>query len=70
MPYAESLRQLVGRGADTAVAVTGLERKPLTHGGLRNLVDEIPKRPTRKIQRIGLAEALGLTTSSSNAVVS
>ena len=64
-------------GEDVAVAIVLVENSELSEGDVRDyvstrlvdfkvprkviFVDEIPKGPTGKLQRIGLAKQLGLT---------
>ena len=59
MPYAESLRQLIGRGVDAAAAINAPGRRPLTYGGLRDLVD----------MTAGRLEAVGVRPGDTVAVV-
>ena len=57
MPYAESLRQLIGRGVDAAAAINAPGRRPLTYGGLRDLVDMTAGRLEAELERL-VAECL------------
>ena len=40
MPYAGSIRELLARGRDTAVAIAAPDRDPLTYGALRRQLDD------------------------------